>query len=103
MPQDRKTLAGIEQTGDRRAKISLACIKICFRHIAMEIESMFPCYMKNSRDDGMCLAILHPKRERNESWLSNCRVQLIFCKTIQYNFFKKLMGVTTCNIVETLY
>jgi len=21
--------------------------------------------------------------ERNESWLSNCRVQLIFCKTIQ--------------------
>ena len=24
MPQDRKTLAGIEQTGDRRAKVPLA-------------------------------------------------------------------------------
>ena len=27
--------------------------------------------------------------ERNENWLSNCRVLLIFCKTIQNNFFQK--------------
>ena len=67
MPQDRKALACVEQTGDRRAKISLACIKICFRHIAMGIESMLPCYMKNSRDEGMCLAILHHKRYRKRT------------------------------------
>ena len=41
--------------------------------------------------------------ERNESWLSYCRVQLIFCKTIQNNFFQKQIRVTTCNIVGTLY
>ena len=28
----------------------------------------------------------------NESWLSNSRVQLVFCKTIQYNFFLKTDG-----------
>lgn len=26
MPQDRKTPAGIEQTGDRRTKVPLACV-----------------------------------------------------------------------------
>ena len=26
MPQDRKALAGIEQTGDTRAKVPLACV-----------------------------------------------------------------------------
>ena len=42
--------------------------------------------------------------ERNESWLSNCRVQLIFCKNdTRITFFKKLLGVTTWNIVGTLY
>lgn len=40
---------------------------------------------------------------RIERWLSNCRVQLIFCKTIQNNIFKKLIGVTTCYIVGMLY
>ena len=35
--------------------------------------------------------------ERNESWLSNCRVQLIFCKTIQNNFFQK---TDRCNYLE---
>lgn len=29
MPQDRKTLAGIEQTGDRRAKVPLVRIEEC--------------------------------------------------------------------------
>lgn len=30
MPQDRKALTGIEQTGDRRAKVPLACVEKCF-------------------------------------------------------------------------
>jgi len=30
VPQDRKALAGIEQTGDTRAKVSLACIEGAF-------------------------------------------------------------------------
>ena len=55
----------------------------------------------------MCLAILHSKdnaNERNESWLSNCRVQLIFYNNDTKDiFFKKLIGVTTSNIVGTLY
>ena len=52
----------------------------------------------------MCLASFTLKdnaNERNESWLSNCRVQLIF-----YNNdtkYKKLIGVTTCNIVGMQY
>lgn len=33
MSQDRKALAGIEQTGDRRAKVALVCIEECFTHI----------------------------------------------------------------------
>ena len=33
----------------------------------MGIESMLPCYMKNSRDEGMCLAILHHKRYRKRT------------------------------------
>ena len=48
MPQDRKTPAGIEQTGDTRAKVPLA-------------------------------------------------------RVVENNFFKKLMVVATCNIVETLF
>lgn len=32
MPQDRKTLVGIEQTGDRRAKVSLARIEKCLQY-----------------------------------------------------------------------
>ena len=27
MPQDRKALAGIEQTGNRRAKVPIACVE----------------------------------------------------------------------------
>lgn len=44
MPQDRKASAGIEQIGDRRAKVPLTCIEKCFQHIAMEIKSMSPYY-----------------------------------------------------------
>lgn len=30
MPQDRKALTSIEQTGDRRTKVTLACMGECF-------------------------------------------------------------------------
>ena len=30
MPQNRKALTGIEQTGDRRTKVTLACMEECF-------------------------------------------------------------------------
>ena len=41
--------------------------------------------------------------ERNESWLSNCRVQFIFCKNDTIiTFFKIVMCVTACKIVGTL-
>lgn len=33
VPQDRKALAGIEQTGDRKTKIPLVCIEECFEYI----------------------------------------------------------------------
>ncbi len=55
--------------------------------------------------------------ECNENSFSNCRVQLAlstkrdgvilekrYCnEEPNITFFKKLIGVTTCNIVETLY
>ena len=37
MPQDRKAITCIEQIGDRRAKVPLACMEENFQHIAMEL------------------------------------------------------------------
>ena len=39
MPQDRKALAGIEQTGDTRAKVPLASVRKYFYHIPLGIKS----------------------------------------------------------------
>ena len=50
MPQDRKALTGIEQTGDRRAKVSIAQIESLFRYIAMGIKFMHPCYYVEKSD-----------------------------------------------------
>ena len=51
MPQDRKALASIEQTGDRRAKVPLTCIKWCLQHIALGIKSMLLCYSVEKSDE----------------------------------------------------
>ena len=51
MPQDRKALAGIEQIGDRRAKVPLACIEECFQPIIMEAKTMLPCYYVEKTDE----------------------------------------------------
>ena len=39
MPQDRKALAGIEQTGDTRAKVPLASVREYFYHIPLGKKS----------------------------------------------------------------
>lgn len=86
MPQDRKTLTNIEQTGDTRAKVPLVCIEECFEHIAIGMKSLFPCYMlkKNGRGKEVSSNPLPYKR-------------------YEITFFKRLIGVTTCNIVGTLF
>ena len=44
MPQDRKALAGFEQSGDTRAKVPLACVVECLQYITMEKKSISSCY-----------------------------------------------------------
>jgi len=39
VPQDRKALAGIEQTGDTRAKVPLACIEKCLQYKKSKLYS----------------------------------------------------------------
>lgn len=39
MPQDRKVLASIEQTGDRRTKVPLACIEKCLHYKKSKLYS----------------------------------------------------------------
>ena len=51
MPRDRKALTGIEQTGDRRAKVPLACVERFFLYIAMGINSMLACYYVEKTDE----------------------------------------------------
>ena len=49
-----------------------------------DYKSMLPCYYVEKSDElKECAKSIKDKaNERNESWHSNCRVQLILCKTI---------------------
>ena len=51
MPQDRKALTNIDQTGDTRAKVSLECIEECIEHIAIGMKSQFPYYYVEKIDE----------------------------------------------------
>lgn len=48
MPQNRKALAGIEQTGDRRTKVPLACFILIH---SCGVKSMLPYYYVEKIDE----------------------------------------------------
>lgn len=79
MPQNRKALTSIEQTGDRRTKVPLACVERFFLYVAMEMN------------------LLEIDKVKECIW------QSFILNRYKITYFKKLIDATTRNIVGTQY